>query len=349
MSDVIIKNVSKKFGSNYVIEGMNLSVEEGELLSLLGPSGCGKSTTLRMLAGFIEPNEGSILIKDKDVTKLPANQRDTAMVFQNYALFPHMTIFDNVAFGLKMKKTSKSEINKQVVESLEMVNLEKYKDRYPSQLSGGQQQRVALARALIVNPNLLLLDEPLSNLDAKLREKMRVEIRKLQQRLGLTTIFVTHDQEEALVLSDRIAVLNEGEIIQVGTPKEIYERPKTRFVADFIGVKNFYSGEYEKNEFRTTNGTLIKMNVNNEEIKEIGIRSNVIIINPNDQTKYQNNFKGVVKDTLYRGSIIELTLNFGENETILAEIPSEQYVAKSLVGKEEVDICWNSDYVLPII
>ncbi|MCY4019657.1 MAG: ABC transporter ATP-binding protein [Chloroflexi bacterium] len=225
------------------LERFSLEVEQGELLSLLGPSGCGKTTTLRSVAGFIQPDAGQIVINDRDYTHLPPNRRDIGLVFQSYALFPHLTVFYNVAFGLRMRRIPKDEIYSRVTNALEMVGLEAFADRRPAQLSGGQQQRVALARATVIEPQVLLLDEPLSNLDARLRVDMRQEIRRLQQQLGITTLYVTHDQVEAMSISDRVVVMNQGEIEQIGTPESIFAAPETVFVADFMGFDNRFKAE----------------------------------------------------------------------------------------------------------
>ena len=224
---------------NNILEGLNLEIEKGELVSLLGPSGCGKTTTLRVVAGFIEPTHGQFILDDTDMTKVPVHKRNFGLVFQSYAVFPHLSVFDNVTFGLKLQKVSKEEIKKRVENILEVCDLKGFEKRFPKQLSGGQRQRVALARALVVEPKLLLLDEPLSNLDAKLRINMRVEIKRLQRKLGITTIFVTHDQEECFSISDKVAVMNGGVIEQYDTPENIYRTPKTEFVARFIGFENF--------------------------------------------------------------------------------------------------------------
>ncbi len=239
MPEVKLEGVTKRYGKVTAVDHLDLVVRDGEILTLLGPSGCGKTTTLRCIAGFIVPDEGRIFLGEEEVTRLPPEKRDIGFVFQNYALWPHMTVFQNLAFGLQLRRTPKDEIGKRVREVLSLVRLSGMEDRYPRQLSGGQQQRVALARALVLRPRVLLLDEPLSNLDAKLREEMRFEIRELQRQLGITAIYVTHDQAEALVLSDRIAVLNEGRLVQLGTPEEIYQRPANRFVAGFIGLSSF--------------------------------------------------------------------------------------------------------------
>ena len=227
------------------VSGVNLDVAPGEFLTFLGPSGCGKTTTLRMIAGFETPTGGSILVDGVDMTKVPANERNMGFVFQNYALFPHMKIFDNVAYGLRIRGESADAIRRRVAEALAMVGLEKAGARYPNQLSGGEQQRVALARVLVLRPKLLLMDEPLSNLDAKLRLHMRTEIRRIQQELRLTCLYVTHDQKEALTMSDRIMVMNRGRIEQIGTPMALYEDPATAFVADFIGQANLIAGRLE--------------------------------------------------------------------------------------------------------
>ena len=238
MSFLALANIKKSFGQTQVVHDFNMAIEKGEFISFLGPSGCGKTTILRMIAGFEPPSGGSITIDGKDQTRLKPNQRNIGMVFQAYALFPNMTVFDNVAFGLKVAGQPKAEIEKRVKEMLKLIHLEHLADRYPYQMSGGQQQRVALARALAPKPQVLLLDEPLSALDAKIRVSLREEIRQIQRQLGITTVFVTHDQEEALSISDRIVVMNAGRADQIGTPSDIYNRPSTRFVASFVGTLN---------------------------------------------------------------------------------------------------------------
>lgn len=349
MVHVSLKNATVKFDEQVAVNDVSLSVKEGELVTLLGPSGCGKSTTLRMLAGFITPNSGDVIINDENVTQLPANKRDTALVFQNYALFPHMTVFKNVAYGLKMLKVASDEIEKRVTETLNMVDLAPYKDRFPSQLSGGQQQRVALARALIVEPKLLLLDEPLSNLDSKLREKMRFEIRQLQQMLGLSTIFVTHDQEEALVLSDKIVVMKDGKIIQTGTPEEVFEKPRTHFVADFIGVRNFFEGKYAEKKFVTSDGLVINVSFKDtKNLDKIGIRPNMIVVNPTDISKYANQFKGDIKYITYKGIVVEMTVAISENESVVTEIPSEYFKSIGVKVGDEINVCWSEEAVIPL-
>ena len=240
---IVLRDVVKRFGGVAAVDGATVDVADGELFTLLGPSGCGKTTLLRLIAGFYRPPDmGEIRFGDRSVERLPPHERNIGMVFQNYALWPHMTVGGNVTYGLRLRRLPSAEIARRLAEGLRKVNLSGLADRYPGQLSGGQQQRVALARALVLNPDILLLDEPLSNLDAKIRVQVRAEIRKLQKQLGITTVYVTHDQEEALSLSDRVAVMRDGRILQVATPKTLYERPVNRFVADFVGTNNFIGG-----------------------------------------------------------------------------------------------------------
>ncbi|MFD0867881.1 ABC transporter ATP-binding protein [Chlamydia abortus] len=239
MQKITFEHVSKYFGTVKAVNDAHFTIQEGEFFTLLGPSGCGKTTLLRTIAGFYRQEEGNIYFGDRLVNEVPTHERNIGMVFQNYAIFPHMTVFENVAYGLKARKVGKKEIEQRVMEALEMVELTHLRDRVPSDMSGGQQQRIALARAIVIRPGLLLMDEPLSNLDAKLRIKMRTDIRKLQKELNITTIYVTHDQEEALAVSDRIAVLSDGCVQQIASPHEIYAYPRNQFVANFIGASNF--------------------------------------------------------------------------------------------------------------
>ena len=246
MAFIEIQNLFKRFKDVVAINRIQLEVYQGEMLTLLGPSGCGKTTTLRCIAGLETPEEGDIVIDGQPMLSkgfVQPSKRGIGMVFQNYAVWPHMKVFNNIVYGLKLQKVSRQSIQEKAQKVLELVGLEGLEDRYPSQLSGGQQQRVALARALVTNPKVLLLDEPLSNLDAKLREELRFEIKSLVRRMGITSVYVTHDQAEAMVISDRIAVMHSGNVVQIGTPNEIYEKPASKFVADFIGTMNFISGE----------------------------------------------------------------------------------------------------------
>jgi iron(III) transport system ATP-binding protein len=246
LMEIQLKDIVKRFGTLEAVSHVSLEIKDGELFTLLGPSGCGKTTILRLIGGFHKPDHGEIYFDGKAVTSIPPYERSIGMVFQNYALWPHMTNLDNISYGLKLKKFSRVEVTDKVSHALKLVNLVGLENRYPGQLSGGQQQRVALARALVLNPDVLLLDEPLSNLDAKIRIQVRAEIRKLQKELAITTIYVTHDQEEALTLSDRIAVINLGKLQQIGTPRDLYERPENPFVADFIGINNLIPGDVQE-------------------------------------------------------------------------------------------------------
>jgi spermidine/putrescine transport system ATP-binding protein len=243
-SVVVLDRVVKHFGSMVAVDGLSLEIRRGEFFSMLGPSGCGKTTTLRMIGGFEAPTEGMVRLDGQDVTDLPAYRRNVNTVFQSYGLFPHLSVFDNVAFGLRRKKVAAKEVERRVTEALELVNLAGYGKRRRAQLSGGQQQRVALARALVNRPQVLLLDEPLGALDLKLRKQMQLELKRIQKEVGITFVFVTHDQEEAMTISDRIAVMNKGRIEQLGPPEEVYERPATMFVAEFLGASNLLDGTY---------------------------------------------------------------------------------------------------------
>jgi putative spermidine/putrescine transport system ATP-binding protein len=240
---LVLDNLTATYGGTVAARDITLEIPKGELVALLGPSGCGKSTTLRMIAGFVQPTSGRVFINDVDTTRLPTHRRNIGMVFQSYALFPHLDVLENVAFGLRMRNVSRPERREKAAAALALVGLEKLADRYPSQLSGGQQQRVALARALVIEPSVLLLDEPLSNLDAHLRGEMRLEIRALQQRLSITTVFVTHDQSEALAMADRVVVMNAGEIVETGTPRQVSETPQHEFTAAFLGERAVVHGE----------------------------------------------------------------------------------------------------------
>ncbi len=274
-------NLTKVFGSVVAVDHVSLEVGHGEFFTLLGPSGCGKTTFLRTIAGLEMADEGRIYFDDQDITDMPAHLRGTGMVFQNYALWPHMSVFDNIAYGLKIRKVPKDEIRRRVRDVLRLVKLEGLEDRSPHQLSGGQQQRVALARALVINPRVLLFDEPLSNLDAKLRIEMRAELRRIQRELGITAIYVTHDQEEAMSISDRIAVMNRGRIMQVGTPREIYKNPKNDFVARFIGQGTFMEGEVVSTndvlEIRLGSGKIVKAVRSHPEV-DLGVGDRALVM-----------------------------------------------------------------------
>lgn len=268
----------KRFGDTEVVREVSLELPRGALLTLLGPSGCGKSTLLRMIAGFVEPSSGHVVVNGRSVTNLRPEQRPTAMVFQSYALFPHMTVYDNVAFGLKLRKVEKAELKRKVMDTLSLVRMESFAGRYPAELSGGQQQRVALARCLVLQPEILLLDEPFGALDRQLRDQMQTELRKLQKHLGVTMLVVTHDQNEALVLSDLVAVMNGGQIVQCGSPADVYDRPENRFVASFMGVSNIIAGQQigllSEPRFRMPDGTTLPLgrDISEKPVTHLAIR-----------------------------------------------------------------------------
>src|SRR5262245_33645997 len=296
MADLALASLSKRYGDFYAVREVSLKIADGEFLVLLGPSGCGKTTTLRMIAGFIEPSAGHVRLAGQDVTVLPPWKRNAGMVFQSYALFPHMTVAQNVAFGLEMRKLSRPEIERRVEEALALVRLGGFGARLPRQLSGGQQQRVALARALAIRPDVLLLDEPLSNLDAKLRQEVRVEIRELQRQVGLTTVMVTHDQEEALTMADRLVVMNEGSVCQVGTQRELYEKPADRFVAGFVGRSTFLPGKIQApGRFRTEGGLDLACSGGAPGPASLALRPEQLEIGPGPLPGLDNDLPGTVE------------------------------------------------------
>jgi ABC-type Fe3+/spermidine/putrescine transport system ATPase subunit len=339
---ISVANLTKRFGPQVAVSAVSLSVEEGEMFTLLGPSGCGKTTLLRLVAGFYAPDAGTIHFNDRLVNAVPPHERGIGMVFQNYALWPHMTVTENVAYGLKLRKVAPSAIAERVRTVLDKVNLGGLDARYPGQLSGGQQQRVALARALVLNPQILLLDEPLSNLDAKIRVQVRAEIRKLQKELGITTIYVTHDQEEALTLSDRIAVFNQGKVFQVGPPKALYERPASRFVADFIGINNLVDGTV-----RAIEGPLRNVRVETavgeisaiyDERLRVGDRC-VICIRPENAAVdgesggERNRLKGKISFAAYLGNTLRYDVDLGNGVTFKADVGDPWHHEQLPMGK----------------
>ena len=317
MAFLEIEHLRKTFGVLAVVEDFDLAVERGEFISFLGPSGCGKTTTLRMVAGFETPTSGVIRIDGKDVTKAKPNQRNVGMVFQSYALFPNMTIADNVGFGLKVAGRPAAEIRSRVEEMLALIKLPQLGGRYPYQLSGGQQQRVALARALAIKPKLLLLDEPLSALDAKIRVSLRQEIRQIQRELGITAIYVTHDQEEALSISDRIVVMSQGRMEQVGTPFEIYNYPRTRFVASFVGTLNVLKAQVTDASGRlTVDGQPIATaaplgDAKTGEFRSIALRPEAVSLTAGAGDA--NTLQGTVEEVSFLGSVVRIRVRFGEN------------------------------------
>ena len=320
MAFIEIKDLLKRFKKVVAVNHVNLEVQEGEMITLLGPSGCGKTTTLRCVAGLEKPEGGDIIIDGKSMLSegfVHPSRRGIGMVFQNYSVWPHMKVFNNVAYGLKLQKIPAGKVRKRTLESLEMVGLEGLEDRYPSQLSGGQQQRVALARALVRNPKVLLLDEPLSNLDAKLREKMRFEIKNLVKRMGMTAVYVTHDQAEAMVISDRIAVMDSGNIVQIGTAEEIYSKPANKFVADFIGIMNFMAGEIVPSPegldaacVRTEFSERVLCAANDAgsappgEKVSVSIRPEDVEVFPDSPPQKENVFKGTIVHKAFLGNFL---------------------------------------------
>ncbi len=319
--EVDLINIVKNFGRVQAVKGISLQIKKGEFFFLVGPSGCGKTTTLRMLAGFDIPDGGEIRIQGQTVNRIPPEKRNTGMVFQNWALFPHKTVFENIAFGLKMRKVSKTVIREKVENSLDLIHLPGFGDRYPDQLSGGQKQRIALARALVIEPSVLLLDEPLSSLDAKIREQMRLEISSLLKRLNLTAVYVTHDQAEALAMADRIAVMEDGLIRQVGTPVEIYEHPSDEFVAHFIGETNTVTGRIENltessARIVTEEGISVAVCPNTDwrqgEKQKAFIRPEKITLN-HQLASNDNSIQGRVKFATYLGASIRYHIDVNDN------------------------------------
>ena len=304
MGNIInIKNINVSYGKNHVLKNVNIDIKEKDFFTFLGPSGCGKTTLLRLIAGFEQSQSGELFIDGKEVSKLNPWERDVGLVFQNYALWPHMTVFKNISFGLEEKKVPKNEINDRVDEVLELVGMQELKHRYPYQLSGGQQQRVALARTIVVRPKVLLLDEPLSNLDAKLRNQMRIELLELHNKLQITTIFVTHDQEEANSISDNIAIFNEGIIQQVGAPIDLYNNPENLFVANFLGTINVLNGEIQNGSFKSVNNFELK-NIKSENKMKCSLLirpQNISFIRRSDSDQA---FKGKIEGKEFLGNII---------------------------------------------
>ncbi|MDU5111417.1 MAG: ABC transporter ATP-binding protein [Clostridium sp.] len=311
-------NVIKKYGDNTVIPDLNLDIINGEFFTLLGPSGCGKTTFLRMIAGFNSIEGGKISFEDKVINDIPAHKRNIGMVFQNYAIFPHLTVKQNVEYGLKLRKPSKNELEKKVSDILKVVRIDEYKDRLPERLSGGQQQRVALARAIVIHPSVLLMDEPLSNLDAKLRVEMRSAIRDVQKEVGITTVYVTHDQEEALAISDRIAVMKDGVVQQVGTPKEIYTRPKNTFVATFIGHSNLFEGniELKDNEYfvKFKKGYTVKMSNLKDNVKNG--QKVIIAVRPEEFVISNKGLATKIKTATFLGRYTNYEIIFNDGEIL---------------------------------
>ena len=330
-------NVAKHYKDFIAVDNVNLQIEKGEIISLLGSSGCGKTTTLRMIAGLIEPTKGAIRLQGKDMNGIPPHKRDISMVFQNYALFPHLSVYENIVYGLKMRKIrDKKLLMERAHEMMDIVQLSGVENRLPSELSGGQQQRVSLARAMIVEPKVMLFDEPLSNLDAKLRERTRVEIRNLLKRMNVTAIYVTHDQEEALTISDRIAVMNKGKIEQITVPTELYRKPATKFIAGFVGHANFFEGDIQRIEgdrvlVKSRGGHLIWAVVPQADQRTVG-QQVTLVIRPENINAHAaggeaaNMVSGVVTARIYLGSTVRYLVDAGEGKEIEIDLQTKNLV-----------------------
>jgi len=336
-NNLVLKDISKSFDKFQAVKNINLEIKKGEFLTLLGSSGCGKTTTLRMIAGFESPTNGEIIYNGNIINDLTPQKRDFGIVFQSYALFPHMKVSDNVAFGLKMHKYPKDKINSRVDEFLDIVGLKNAKHKYPPELSGGMQQRVALARALAPSPEVLLLDEPLSALDAKIRVKLRTEIKELQTELGITTIYVTHDQEEALSISDRVVVMNQGIIEQIDEPVEIYKNPISKYVADFVGTSNFFEGVQEKGIVKTENCTLTIKNENRSGNITISIRPEQIEVINKDSNITENVIDGKIVVIIYLGLIVRLIIKKNNHE-IIVDILEKDFTKMKLERGQEIKL-----------
>jgi spermidine/putrescine transport system ATP-binding protein len=348
-----LQNLVKRFDHNTVVQGLSLDINKGDFITLLGPSGCGKTTTLRMIAGFELPTSGQILLDGEYVHHLPPYKRNVNTVFQNYALFPHLNVFNNVAFGLKVKNVAKSEINEKVKQALKLVQLDEFANRNPDQLSGGQKQRVAIARALVNNPKVLLLDEPLGALDQKLRKQMQVELKHLQKQLGVTFIFVTHDQEEALTMSDRVAVMNNGVLEQVGTPNEIYDHPSTPFVAEFIGETNLIPGivkakfadvvtlDFQDFDMKMT--TKQSVNINEKILLTIRPERSKLTLFPEDDHRLVH-ISGRLMERIYCGIFTKTIVMLPGGTPFISHEKTDQLLPLQ-VG-DELIICLNPDHAV---
>jgi spermidine/putrescine ABC transporter ATP-binding subunit len=348
---VRLEGITKRFDRVVAVDGVSIVVRRGEFVCLLGPSGCGKTTTLRMIAGFVEPDEGTISIDGKDVTDRPPNRRDIGMVYQSYALFPHMSVFDNVAFGLRMRRVTGASAAERVRQALALVDLAGLEDRRPAQLSGGQQQRVALARAIVIRPSVLLLDEPLSNLDAKLRQRMQLELKTLQRRVGITTIHVTHDQEEALTLADTVVILNRGAVEQIGSPREVYARPRSVFVADFLGRANFLAGHVTAPRVAGSDATFVAdrgeaLTVRDSTMAGLNRGAQAFIrpesvelrSGPGDAETQENCLRGRIVQVVFSGSVVMLEMETDTGRRLVAERPSSGAGAAYEVGDSVVAV-----------
>jgi len=341
MARLQLSRITKCYGDFKAADHISLDIADGEFVVLLGPSGCGKTTTLRIVAGFVEPTSGTVHIGERDITSLPPWRRNVGLVFQNYALFPHMTVAENVAFGLEMRRIPKPAMAQKVAEALRLVRLDHFGDRLPRQLSGGQQQRVALARALAFHPDVLLLDEPLSNLDAKLRQEVRIEIRELQRKLGLTTVMVTHDQEEALTMADRLVVMSEGRIRQIGSQQDLYERPSEKFVADFVGRSTFIEGRMDgPGRFISAGGLIIACEANGSGTACLALRPERLVLGTISASPMDNSFPGAVEFISYLGSQVDLHVRLSPLERVIVQVQNRPEQPLPVIGKQ-VQISWS--------
>jgi putative spermidine/putrescine transport system ATP-binding protein len=340
MARLQLESLTKTYGDVRAVGGVDLDIAQGELVVLLGPSGCGKTTTLRMIAGFVTPTSGAIRLGGRDITREPPWKRNTGLVFQSYALFPHLTAADNIAFGLRMRNLPQPQVATKLNEVLRLVRLENLSGRLPRELSGGQQQRVALARALVIEPDILLLDEPLSNLDAKLRAEVRVEIRELQKKLGLTTVMVTHDQEEALTMADRLVVMSNGEVQQVGSQRELYEHPANAFVAGFVGRTNFLRGRVEApGLFRSESGLAIRCSeAAAADGRTLALRPERLSLAATPVIA-DNAFAGTVEFASYLGGILEYYVRVTPQERLMVQAPNKLTDPAFVVG-DRVHLHW---------
>jgi putative spermidine/putrescine transport system ATP-binding protein len=340
MARLQLTGITKRYGDFKATDDVSLDIADGEFLVLLGPSGCGKTTTLRIIAGFIEPTSGRVLLDERDITALPPWKRNAGLVFQSYALFPHMTVAENIAFGLEMRKMPKADMTPKITEALRLVRLDHLSDRLPRQLSGGQQQRVALARALVFRPDVLLLDEPLSNLDAKLQD-VRVEIRELQRKLGLTTVMVTHDQEEALTMADRLVVMSEGRIRQIGSQQDLYERPAEKFVADFVGRSTFIGGRMDgPGRFISVGGLIVACEGTGTGSASLALRPERLALTSAAAPAMDNSFPGAVEFISYLGSQVDLHVRLSPLERVIVQIQNRPEQPLPVIG-EQVHIGWS--------
>jgi len=342
MARLQLIGITKRYGDFKAADDLVLDVADGEFVVLLGPSGCGKTTTLRIVAGFVEPTSGSVRLDGRDITTLPPWKRNAGLVFQSYALFPHITVAENIAFGLEMRKVPKADMAPKIAEALRLVRLDHLGDRLPRQLSGGQQQRVALARALVFHPDVLLLDEPLSNLDAKLRQDVRVEIRELQRKLGLTTVMVTHDQEEALTMADRLVVMSEGRIRQIGTQQDLYERPAERFVADFVGRSSFIDGRMDgPGRFLSAGGLVVACEGGGTgQAASLALRPERLALMPGAAPAMDNSFPGTVEFISYLGSQVDLHVRLTPLERVIVQIQNRPDRPLPVLGSQ-VHVGWS--------